>query len=82
MLWLVVAFFLLVYKVAAYHSFVRYICASSIPADVELLESFGKIVEEKKIKKILAELTSQKEKCNLETQKILEKIEKNLRDLE
>ena len=38
--------------------------------------------QEKKIKKILAELTSQKEKCNLETQKILEKIEKNLRDLE
>ncbi|MCI8311086.1 MAG: hypothetical protein HFI12_02485 [Lachnospiraceae bacterium] len=53
MLWLVVAFFLLVYKVAAYHSFVRYICASSIPADVELLESFGKIVEEKKIKKTI-----------------------------
>ena len=25
---------------------------------------------------------NQKEKCNLETQKILEKIEKNLRDLE
>lgn len=38
--------------------------------------------KEKKIKKILAELTNQKEKCNLETQKILEKIEKNLRDLE
>lgn len=53
MLWLVVAFFLLVYKVAAYHSFVRYIRASSIPADVELLESFGKIVEEKKIKKTI-----------------------------
>lgn len=38
--------------------------------------------KEKKIKKILAELTNQKEKCNLETQKILQKIEKNLRDLE
>ncbi len=38
--------------------------------------------KEKKIKKILAELANQKEKCNLETQKILEKIEKNLRDLE
>lgn len=38
--------------------------------------------KEKKIKKILAELTNQKEKCNSETQKILEKIEKNLRDLE
>lgn len=38
--------------------------------------------KEKKIKKILAELTNQREKCNSETQKILEKIEKNLRDLE
>lgn len=38
--------------------------------------------KEKKIKKILAELTNQKEKCNSETKKILEKIEKNLRDLE
>lgn len=38
--------------------------------------------KEKKIKKILAELTNQKEKCNSETQKILEKIEKNLRNLE
>lgn len=52
-LWLAVAFFLLVYKVASYHSFARYIHASSTPADVELLESFGKIAEEKKIQKTI-----------------------------
>ncbi len=51
--WLAAACFLLVYKVATYQSFVKYIHASSIPADVELLESFGKIIEEKKIQKTI-----------------------------
>ncbi len=38
--------------------------------------------QEKKIQKILNQITKQKEKSNPETKKILETIEKNLKDLE
>lgn len=50
LIWLVVALILLVRKITAYQSFVRYIRAGCVEvADIDLLEQFGKLVEQKKI---------------------------------
>lgn len=50
-IWLLTALFLLVRKVIVYRSFVRSVIACSSPADMELLESFGKAAEEKHIRR-------------------------------
>ncbi len=50
MAWLTVACFLLFQKILAYRKFAGYIRAGSEPAELELLEQFGKLAEEKRVR--------------------------------
>ncbi len=50
LIWLSVALLLLAQRIMAYRNFVRTLQTGCIPADVELLERFGRIAEERKIK--------------------------------
>lgn len=50
LIWLMVALFFLAQRMVVYQRFVRSLRLGSIPADMELLERFGRMIEEKQVR--------------------------------